>query len=78
MNSLLLLVRQKLLKDHSDEFPTIGAINLEDGAYLIPIPIWFGFPYETFAVVSIGATVFVAWHALSTVRRVAALARSRR
>jgi phosphatidylglycerophosphate synthase len=76
VNALLLLVRQWLLHDDSEEFPTIGAINLEDGAYLIPVAIWFGFPYETFAAVTIGAAIFVCWHVMWTGYRVITLLRS--
>lgn len=70
VNTALLLVRQYLLHDHSEEFPTVGSVNLEDGAYLIPIGLWLGYPFETFAVVTIGAAIFVAWHSLLTVYRI--------
>ncbi len=77
LNTVLLLVRQKLLHDRTEEFPTLGRLNLEDGAYLIPVGIWLGFPFETFAFVSIGAALFVLWHSLQTARRAVVLLRSR-
>ncbi len=77
LNTVLLLVRQKFLHDRTDEFPTLGWLNLEDGAYLIPVGIWLGFPFETFAFVSIGAALFVLWHSLQTARRAVVLLRSR-
>ena len=71
-NSLLLLVRQHLLHDRGEEFPTFGHFNLEDGAYLVPVGLWLGYPFETFAVVSVGAALFLTWHALSTAYRATA------
>ncbi len=77
LNTVLLLVRQRFLHDQTEEFPTFGQVNLEDGAYLMPVGIWLGFPFETFAFVSIGAALFVLWHSLQTVRRAVVLLRSR-
>jgi phosphatidylglycerophosphate synthase len=45
VNTVLLMVRQRLLRDHGEEFPTFGRINLEDGAYLIPVGLWLGYPF---------------------------------
>ncbi len=75
VNTVLLLTRQHLLRDRSEEFPTFGRINLEDGAYLIPVGLWLGYPFETFAVVTIGAALFVTWHSLLTAYRAVVAAR---
>ncbi len=78
VNTALLLARHLLLRDRGDEFPTLGRINLEDGAYLIPIGLWLGYPFETFAVVTIGAALFVTWHSLLTAYRAVVAARGGR
>lgn len=66
VNTGLLLARKYFLHDRTEEFPTFGCVNLEDGAYLIPVGIWLGYPFETFAVVTTGAALFVTWHSLLT------------
>ena len=77
LNTVLLLAQQKLLHERTEEFPTLGRLNIEDGAYLMPVGIRLGFPFETFAFVSIGAALFVLWHSLQTARRAVVLLRSR-